>query len=445
MLYYRLQRQMLKAQDVHFIGIGGIGISAIAKMFLEKGINVSGSDRNESFLTEELKAKGASILIGHHAKNIPDLCDLVIYTNAISKDNVELVEAERRSIRTVSYPEILGEVSKEKFTIAISGNAGKTTTTAMVGQILIDAGLEPTIVVGSLANFTDIDGCVKRTNFISGDGKYFVVEADEYKRAFLNLNPRILAINNIEEDHLDYYKDLRDIQSAFKEVASKVSKDGFVVCSGKDKNVLPILDSIGASIVDYSLISLSDYMVSMPGEHNRDNARVAVAIARILGINDEITKISIQNFKGAWRRFEYKGKARGGALVYDDYAHNPQKIKALIAGVREKFPDKKIVIIFQPHLFSRTEKMHDKLVESFSGADRLIVTPIYAAREAIDLNVTHHTLARAIIEHGGVGKVETAESLDEVIPMIESEDRGTICITVGAGNVYTLAEKLLTC
>ena len=435
---------MLKAKHIHFIGIGGIGISAIAKMFLERGVNVSGSDSSISVLVEELRQMGAQVFVGHEAQNIPRACDLVVYTNAISQDNVELVEAQGRSIKALSYPEVLGEISKEKFTIAISGNAGKTTTTAMLGQVFIDAGLDPTIIVGSLANFTDRDGQTMRTNFVSGRGQYFIVEADEYKRAFLNLRPKILAINNIEEDHLDYYHDLVDIQNAFREIAGKVPQNGFVVCPAKNKNILPILGSIHATILDYSNVSLSNYSIPLPGEHNRDNARVVIAVARIIGIDEKLIQASLENFKGAWRRFEYKGETRRGALVYDDYAHNPQKIKALIAGTKEAFPEKRIIIVFQPHLFSRTEKMHAELVECFSGIDRLLVVPIYAAREAVNSNITHHALAKAILDNGQVGEVETMDSLDEVFSAIESEGSGAICLTVGAGNIYTVAEKLIS-
>ena len=434
---------MFKAQHVHFIGIGGIGVSAVAKMFLRRNADVSGSDINQSPVIDELKKIGAHVSLGHGVDNISAKCDLVVYTNALLKDNVELIEARKRGISTLSYPEVLGEISREKFTIAISGNAGKTTTTAMIGQILINAGLEPTIIVGSLANFTDKKGNIMRTNFVSGDGEYFVVEADEYKKAFLNLEPKIIAITNIEEDHLDYYKSLIDIQSAFAELANKVPEGGFIICSAKDKNVLPVLDSVRATVLNYPDTLISNYPISIPGEHNRDNAKVAATVALVLGIGEKIIETSLRNFKGAWRRFEYKGETRGGALLYDDYAHNPQKIKAVIAGTKEKFPEKRIIIIFQPHLFSRTKQMLKELAKSFLGADRVIVMPIYAARERVDSSITHRALADAIVVSGTVPQVEVADSLDEAALMLESESKETICLTVGAGDVYTMADKIL--
>ena len=434
---------MFKARHVHFIGIGGIGISAIAKMLIGQKVSVSGSDANDSLLIDELKKIGADIFLGQSAHNVPNECELVVYTNAISNDNVELVEAKKRGIRVISYPEALGELSRGKFVIAVSGNAGKTTTTAMIGQILINAGFEPTIIVGSLANFTDKEGKLTRDNFILGRGEYFVIEADEYKRAFLNLEPKILAINNIERDHLDYYHDISDIQSAFSELVAKVPENGFVLCSPKDKNLIPVLKSSHAKVIDYKDTSISEYTISIPGEHNRDNAKVSVTIAEILGVSKEVIGGSLSKFRGAWRRFEYKGKTKNGALLYDDYAHNPQKIKAVITGTKEKFPDKRIVVIFQPHLFSRTKQLLRELAESFVGADRVIITPIYAAREAHDSSITHQILAEAIRESGTVKQVETIDSQSEVLDLVKSENERTICLTVGAGDIYLVSDILL--
>lgn len=443
MLYYPLQEEMFKAKHAHFIGIGGIGMSAIARMLILRNIGVSGSDGSHSALIDELRELGAIVAIGHDASHIPNQSDLVVYTNALARDNVELVEAKQRGIKVLSYPEVLGEISRDKFTIAISGNAGKTTTTAMLGQILLDAGFDPTIIVGSLVNFTDKSGKTLRTNFISGKGKYLVVEADEYKRAFLNLAPEILAITNIEEDHLDYYKDFADIQDAFSALVNKISQKGFVVCAVEDKNVSPVLISLKGEKFDYPSLSLDGYTLPIPGEHNRSNARVAIAIANILNIDKEITKKSLENFKGAWRRFEYKGKTKKGVLIYDDYAHNPEKIKAVIAGTKEKFPNQRIVVIFQPHLFSRTKQMFNQFVESFSGVDRVIVMPIYASREALDTSINHNMLAKAMKISGKVSEVDSADSFTSAGGMLELEKEGTVCLVIGAGNIYLLSDKLV--
>ncbi len=433
---------MLKAKEVHCVGIGGIGVSAIARMFLQEGARVSGSDTSSSEITKELESLGAQINFYHEAKNISPGCDLVIYTNALSKENPEILEAKKRKIKTISYPEALGEISRAKFVIAVSGSAGKTTTTAIIGQLLIDAGLDPTVIVGSLAYFKNRSGHISKTNFFFGRSKYFVVEADEYRRAFLNLSPKILAINNIEPDHLDYYRDLLDLQSAFAELASKVPTDGLIVCSPGDKFVSPVLGSARATILDYSSVSIPSNF-SLPGKHNRDNARVAITVASILGIDMKAIKKSLSEIKSPWRRLEYKGRTKGGAPLYDDYAHNPQKVRALIAGIKETFPDKKIIMIFQPHLYSRTKQLIQEFAKSFNGVDRLIILPIYAARETPDETINHNILARAISSSGQVKKVETINSFNELPPLIATEGKDSVCLTVGAGDLYTAGDLLL--
>ena len=225
---------MLKqARLAYFIGIGGIGLSAIARMFLAGGKSVSGSDRSPSLVTTELEKLGAKIFIGHQAENLPADCDLVIYTNAVLADNPELLEAKRRGITTISYPEALGQISADKFTIAIAGTHGKTTTTAMTSDVLLAGGLDPTVIVGSFLK--------SGTNFIAGQSEYLVVEADEYMRAFLNLSPKILAINNIDRDHLDYYQDLADIQNAFGDLVAKIPAAGWLICNPNDTHLLPVI------------------------------------------------------------------------------------------------------------------------------------------------------------------------------------------------------------
>lgn len=434
---------MFKEKHVHLIGIGGIGVSAMARMCLLHGAKVSGSDTGSSSgIIDELRALGVKIAPRHEASNIPSECDLVIYTNALSKENPELVEARNRSIRTISYPEALGEMSRGKFVIAVSGSAGKTTTTAILGQILIDAGFEPTIVVGSLAYFTDESGKVSKTNFFFGRGKYFVVEADEYKRAFLNLSPRILAINNIEPDHLDYYRDLEDLQSAFRELATKVPSNGFIISPPQNSFISPALESAKAVILDYSTARVPKNF-PLPGWHNRDNARVAITVGSALGIDIKVIENSLSKMKSPWRRFEYKGKTKGGALLYDDYAHNPQKVRALIAGVREKFPDKKISVIFQPHLYSRTKELLKEFAGSFAGVDHLVLVPIYGAREAPDSTISHQILGEAIRSSGSVALLEIANSPNEAAGLINLEGENTICLTVGAGDIYAVCDLLL--
>lgn len=451
---------------IYFIGIGGIGISAIARMFLMQGKRVSGSDRDENKVTEELKKAGAIVFHGHKKENVPSDCDLVIYTNAIGPDNPELIEAKRRGLKMLSYPETLGLVSKEKYTIAVSGTHGKTTTTAMIAKVLIDAGLDPTVIVGSL---------IGSTNFIMGKSKYLVVEADEYKKSFHNLSPSILVINNIDVDHLDFYKDLADIQDSFLYLAKKIPKDGFLICNTKLPNLQPIIKNVQCKVIDYSEMELTEKLL-VPGEHNRQNAKTALAVAGVLRVNHDQAVSSLKQFSGTWRRFEFKGKTKSGALVYDDYAHNPQKVKAALQGARELYPDKKIIVVFQPHLFSRTKLLLNEFAESFGEADEVILAPIFPAREAFDPTISSEMLAEAIKDHlpsktrdsslnkeesqagssaGGISSFskEECHSDDEVVLSFPDFDSITthlksslspndVLITMGAGEQYKIGEAL---
>ncbi len=378
-----------KAKNIYFIGIGGIGISAIARMMFGEGKQVSGSDSSGSEIIEALKKAGAKIFVGHNAKNISKDVDLVIYTVAISKENPEFLEAQKRKIKTITYAEALHEISKDKFTIAVSGTHGKTTTTAMIAKVMIDAGLDPTVIVGSLLKES-------KSNFISGKSKYFVVEACEYKRSFLNIEPTIATITNIDNDHLDYYKDIADIQSAFNEFVKKVPQKGFVVCDREDKIVSPALSGVSGKIVNWADFDASKLKMKVPGKHNKKDASVALAVAHILGIDKKKAIKSLEDFSGTWRRFEYKGETKGGAKVYDDYGHHPTEIKATLLGAREIFPKERIVVVFQPHLFSRTKLLLHDFARAFKSADEILLAPIFPAREAFDPTISSDILADEI-------------------------------------------------
>ncbi len=431
-----------KFNNIHFIGIGGIGISAIARMMLLDGKKVTGSDRSVSKVTDELATAGAKIAIGQSAENIPAECDLVIRTVAVAEDNLEFLEARRRNLPIMTYPQALHEISKEKFTIAISGTHGKTTTTAMIAKILIDAKLDPTVIVGSLLRETG-------TNFIAGKSDLFIVEADEYKNAFFNIEPDILVINNIDADHLDFFKDLADIQNSFRQVAEKVPEDGYVIYDGGNNNVLPAVFGLKCHMIDYSKFKTIPLNLQSPGNHNRSNAAAAFAVGRMMNVNENAIVNSLENFSGTWRRFEYKGKTKSGALVYDDYGHNPQKVRAALQGAREMFKDKKITVIFQPHLYSRTKFLLKEFSESFVDADVLILLPIYAAREVYDPTITSDILAEEIRKC--IGENNGVHFLKEVIVANDKNDAVTkvpssadVIITLGAGDVTEISNTLVS-
>jgi UDP-N-acetylmuramate--alanine ligase len=429
-----------KAKTVHFIGIGGIGISAVARMLKLEGKIVSGSDRGESEVTHELQKQGIIVHMGQKVENIPADCDLVIYTVAIPQDNPEFIEAKKRNIPLLSYPQTLASISKEKYTIAVSGTHGKTTVTAMTAGILIEAGFKPTVLVGSLMR-DPRDPKNQGTNFIPGSSKYFIVEADEYRKSFHNLYPTILVINNIDEDHLDFYKGLADIQNSFRELAERVPKDGYVICNVQDPHVAPVVAGLKCKVIDYTQHSEKNFSLQVPGEHNRSNAAAAFSVGKALGVSETKSLAALQKFTGTWRRFEYKGTTKKGAKVYDDYAHNPKKVFAAIQGTREAFPDKKLIAVFQPHLYSRTKDFLKEFAEALKTADEVLLAPIYAAREEHDPSISSEILAKEIVQSDG--QAQAYSNLEEIEKMlVESATDDHIILVMGAGDITDLAKRL---
>ena len=330
-----------KIKNVYLVGIGGIGISALGRMFLSDRKQVSGSDISKSKITKELENLGAKIFIGHKTENLDKDIDLLVYTPAVDESKPELVKANKLNIPILSYPQALGLFSQNYSLIAVSGTHGKTTTTAMSAKVLIEAGLDPTVVVGSLLK-------KPKTNYIEGKGKHLIVEACEYKRSFLNFNPHILIITNIDLDHLDYYKDLEDIQSAFIELASKLSKNDYLICDVNHKNLKPIIDVVDCKIIDFKTISEDGLDLKIPGRHNIENAQNILALTDILRLDKQKTINSLNSFEGTWRRFEYKGKTKDGIKIYDDYAHNPTEVLTTLSGLETFFLMKKLPWFFNP-------------------------------------------------------------------------------------------------
>ena len=368
---------------IHFIGIGGIGVSALAKYYLEKGNQISGSDLRESEITKELKEKGAKIFIGKHKiSNIKYqisksqkaktqnyiLPDLVIYSPAIQPNNLELKEAKKRKIKTLSYPQALGELTKKYFTIACCGSHGKSTTSSMVGFILEKAGLDPTIIVGTkMKNF-------QNSNYKIGKSKYLVIEADEYQGSFLNYFPKIVILTSLDWDHPDYFKTEKDYFSIFKKFIKKIPKDGFLILNKDDKNILRLKSQIlnlKIKILEYSLKDKEAEKVrkilKIPGEFNVSNALAAIKCAKILKIPEEISFLALSKFLGCWRRSDSKKFkiSKKEIEVIDDYGHHPKEVLETSLALFEKFKGKKILLIFQPHQFQRTFYLFDEFVKVF--------------------------------------------------------------------------------
>ncbi len=417
-------------QKIYMVGIGGIGMSALAQLLKHRGTDVRGSDREESPTTALLAQKGITVAIGHDQCNIPADSELLIYSDAVWSDNVERIRAKEMQIPGMSYFEALGEVSKDARTIAITGTHGKTTTTGMLAKILRDAHKEPTAIVGSIVR--DFG-----SNFLAGRDDLFVVEACEYRDHVLKLSPEILVITNCELDHTDYFPDLAALQETFRKAAEKVPRHGFIVTNPEDSNVAPALRNVSATVIDFTKVDVPE--IGLLGEFNKMNARAAAAAARAAFPDIEQSAINdaLADFKGSWRRFEYKGETPLGAIVYDDYAHHPTAIALTIDAARWKFPGHKIVVAFHPHLYSRTKSLQKEFAAALASADKAIVAPIYPAREAPDPTVSNHTLARA------AGRNVTAlDSFDAIRDRLLDEGKGTLIITMGAGDIYKVAEQI---
>lgn len=380
-------------KKVHMVGIKGSGLSTLAAAFRSRDIKVTGSD---------------SQIGGHKAENVPESADCMIYTVAIDMNNPEILRAKELGIPLYSYPEMLGLISKNMKTIAVAGTHGKTTTTNMIGKILTDNGFSPLVIAGASLQ----DG-----SYMFGQGQYFVVEACEYKRSFLNIIPDIIVITNIDEDHLDYYKDRADIEKAFEEFTNNLKHGGKIIRKGAEE-------------------FRSQLNLKSPGEHNIQNALKAVAVALEIGIDAKEAVTSLNSFPGAERRFEYKGKNPNGALIFDDYAHHPTEVAATIAGAKEKYSDKKIAIIFQPHLYSRTKEHFENFVRELTKTDEVLLLPIYAAREQFDNSIKSEGLAEKINKLGGKANVVNKEKASQYI---QNASGDFVIITMGAGDVNKIS------
>ncbi len=424
-----------KIQHIHMVGVGGIGMSALAQLFLQKGKSVSGSDRSSSNTTSLVESKGVLFSLGDEEKNIPNSTDLLVYSDAVPEDSKERVGAKSRGIPELSYFEALGCATRDMYTIAVAGTHGKTTTSAILTKILSDVGKSPTAVVGSIMK--DFG-----SNFVSGDSELFVVEACEYKEHLLKLNPDILVITNIDLDHTDYFEDLTHMQQVFHTAALKIPPKGFLVTDPSNKNIAPILKGLRCQVVDYTEQKVQE-TDSLPGEFNIMNAQAAFAAARAytIDLSDKQIQASVDSFSGTWRRFEFKGRTSSGALVYDDYAHHPTAIKSTIQMVRKIFRDKKITIIFHPHLYSRTKYFFDEFANALSLADKVGILPIYAAREEKDFEVSSEKLVDKLLKLGTTSLF--LPSFEAAAVVVEKSSKEDIVITMGAGDVYKVSDKMV--
>jgi UDP-N-acetylmuramate--alanine ligase len=420
------------------VGIGGIGMSALAQLLQAKGHTVLGSDRDHSPTTDLLERKGISVTFGHAA--IDATVDALVYSDAVPEDNPERASAQTMNIPQYSYFQMLGQISTDYATVAVAGTHGKTTTTGMLAKILVDQDASPTAVIGSIVR--DFE-----SNFVAGTSNLFVVEACEYKNHLLNLvSPHVLVITNLELDHTDFFKDLEQLQDTFKRAIESVPADGCIVTDISNKNIAPLLQYARAKVVDYTREVVPT--LHLPGTFNEDNARAALVAAReiVPTLSLEKAHASLALFKGSWRRFEFKGHTKEGVIVYDDYAHHPTAVEKTIVAAREKFADKKIVVAFHPHLYSRTKRFADEFARALSFADHVVLAPIYPAREVFDPTISSDILAEKIKALGT--PVVVGHNLEEVGSILTSyflnltSHDVPVVITMGAGDIYKVAEAL---
>ncbi len=450
-----------RPSSIHFVGIGGISMSGLAEILADAGFHVSGSENSRSALTERLISKGITVFYGQRAENITEDIDCAVFTSAIRPDNPEYIAAHQKNIPCLTRGQLLGQLMQNYRTpIAVSGTHGKTTTTSMVSEILFRAGADPTVSVGGILK--SIGG-----NFRIGKSGFFVTEACEYTNSFLSLFPKIGIILNIEEDHLDFFKDLEDIRRSFRKFAELLPEDGCLIINGSIEKLPEITQGLACRVITYGPDEKNDYYptdisydglghasftlhspeggarqisLKLPGKYNVYNATAAVALADLLSIDSSVTIEALRNFAGADRRFEYKGTI-GGVTVIDDYAHHPTEITATLTAAAN-YPHKTLWCVFQPHTYSRTKAFMHEFARALSLADKVVLADIYAARETDDLGISSEDL-KAELE--ALGKecyyFPTFDEIENFL--LENCINGDLLITMGAGDVLKIGENLL--
>lgn len=464
-----LVRQVIKLKTVHFIGIGGIGTSALARWFLRHGWKVSGSDSNASSITDALKKEGVKIFIGHRVKNISQKIKLAIHSAAIPAENPEFKQAGFLKIPIKSYAEFLGDLTKQYKTFAVSGSHGKSTTTALLSLVLIKAGFDPTVIIGT--KLKEFNPPADGSNFRNGKSEYLVLEADEYQKSFLRYSPAAAIITNIDREHLDIYKNLNKIKKVFLKFINNIQFGGILVVNRDDKNLFSLKKQI-QKIAGKKKIKIFWYGIGHPlpqiltknlkiyGDHNLSNSLAAYTLAKALGIKEKDIFNAINGYRGAWRRMEHRGFAKLRIKnsefripTYDDYAHHPTEIKATLAGIAQKWPKTAIICVFQPHQAQRLSALFKEFTSAFDNADVLILLDIFKVkgRDEVSQNVNSKSLAEAIKKRKSPVNVlylknpnNLKKEIENIITLSPNPyPLNPIVIMMGAGDIYKMTDKLV--
>ena len=447
--------------SVYFIGIGGIGMSALARWFLAYKWSVTGSDIAESDVIQNLKNDGVGVKIGQKKANIPKNIGLFIYNQAIPPKNEELSEAKKRGVPVLSYAEAVGFLTRYYDTCAVAGAHGKSTTSSLLSLALLKGGVDPTVIVGTLLKE------LGNRNFRKGNGAYLALEADEFHSSFLNYAPQYAAITNIDREHLDWYENFRNVKRAFLEFIKNIRPGGYLVLNKDNLYLRSLEKKIGSiakkneltvvwySLKDVAVKKIRRAMAHIPGEHMVSNAYAAFLLARRLGVKEKVILSAFRAYRGVWRRMEYKGqievqnsKSKSKIDIYDDYGHHPTEIKATLEGFRELYSERdgwKITIIFQPHLYSRTKLLLNDFAKSFNGADEVLILPIYYAREEDDGTISSEILADEINKN--TNNAKAFSSFDALEKYLEAESSSmnnkSVVVTMGAGEAVKIGDFLL--
>jgi UDP-N-acetylmuramate--alanine ligase len=445
---------------IHFVGIGGIGMSGIAEVLLNLGYVVTGSDLHETETTQRLRRLGAQVFIQHREENLSVNPSVVVISTAVKYSNPEVLEARRRQIPVIPRAEMLAELMRMKYGVAVAGSHGKTTTTSMIAAALAAGGLDPTVVIGGRVRMFGANAKI-------GQGDFLVAEADESDGSFLLLSPTIAVVTNIDREHMDYYQTMERLTDSFLAFVNKVPFYGLAVLCLDNVNVRALLPKARKRFVTYGLSAEADFSaedlamkaagieftvvhrskplgklrIHLPGRHSATNALAAVAVAHELEIPFDRVAAALNSFTGIHRRFEVKGEP-GGILIIDDYGHHPEEIRATIAAIRDSW-NRPVTVVFQPHRYSRTQDLFSEFLTAFEGADRLILTEIYAAGEDEIPGISGKSLYEAIKRQGHMDVEFIADKSEIAGQLCEKIVRGDIVLTLGAGDVYKVGDALV--